>query len=121
MIIWQKAKELFKNIFDSTGVRAIGVGTLAISVIVISFVIAIFVTKNPDDAGRGGAFVVAISFYYILKDVRITDSRLSREGQTYLERQIDRESRILLSVMSITGTLAWGFLDIVAECILWKM
>lgn len=121
VIIWQRTKERFKSILDSTAVRSVLVGLFCLAVLIVSLIVSVWFTKNPDDAARGGAVVVAMSFYYILKNVRIIDPNRSPEVQTYIEAKIDKEHKILLSIMSITGSLAWGFLDIVAEFILMKI
>ncbi|MNG21518.1 hypothetical protein D3C84_1058960 [compost metagenome] len=89
-------------------------GFVSLSIIVISFCIAILVTKNPNDAGRGGAIVVAMSFYFILRPDHHVHPRVPLDGQRHVKTLLEKEDNILLSFMSILGTLAWGFLDILA-------
>lgn len=118
MIIWQRATERVKAFLDSTIVLSVLTGAITVAIIFASLSISVWVTEDPQDASRGGAIVVAMSFYFILRNVRVVDPKLSNDGKVHIEAQIEKENRILLSIMSIGGTLAWGFLDIVAEFML---
>lgn len=100
---------------DHTLVRSILWGLLSLSIIIISFCVSIFLTRDPADAGRGGAVVVAISFYFILQSRDVHPLVSSEDGKKHIQSLLDKEANRLLSLMSIVGTLAWGFLDILAK------
>tara|TARA_R110000787_G_scaffold209044_1_gene319106 strand:+ start:8228 stop:8599 length:372 start_codon:yes stop_codon:yes gene_type:complete len=112
----QKFRERLKGFADSTLARCIVVGIIALIMIAASFLISVFITKNPSDAGRGGAVVVAMSFYFLLRSKHEIASSVPPDGQKYLHTLLDKETNILVSIMSVLGTLAWGFMDIPAAC-----
>ena len=118
MFLFEKTREKIKDILDSSLTRAIIIGLFSLSIILLALFYSIFVSKTPEDANRGGAIVVAISFIYIIKDARTADPNLSTKAKSYIEAQIQKEDRTLLSVMSFGGTIAWGFMDILARFII---
>ncbi len=75
---------------------------------------SLYITKNPSDAGRGGAIVVALSFYFILRPNHHVHSYVPEPDKPYIKGILEKETATLLSFMSVIGTLAWGFLDILA-------
>lgn len=110
----QKFFEKIKNLFDSTRIRCMTVGIVSFFIILSFFLISVLWTKNPADANRGGAIVVAMSFYFLLRSGHIIGSYVPDKGRVYVEKLLDRETKVLLSIMSIMGTISWGFLDIFA-------
>ncbi|MGA4472906.1 hypothetical protein ACPA2M_08020 [Ectopseudomonas chengduensis] len=112
--IAQKIKESLKGLLDYTGVRLVLLASFSLIIILIGFFVSIYVTKNPNDAGRGGAVVVALSFYFILRPNHHVHSYVPEADRPYIQGLLEKETAILLSFMSVIGTLAWGFLDILA-------
>lgn len=118
MKILYKLKEFLRGLADHTIARLVIIGFFSLSIIVISFCISIWVTKNPSDAGRGGAVVVALSFYIILRPNHHVHPSVPAEGRQHIQNLLQKETNLLLSCMSVLGTLAWGFLDRLAECLI---
>ena len=109
-----KLKERLRSLADHTLFRVLFLGALSLLVIAASFYISVCVTKQPSDAGRGGAIVVALSFYFLLHPEKV-DSSVPQHGISHIEKLLQKEANLLISLMSVLGTLAWGFLDIFAK------
>lgn len=118
--------------------------TICIASCIASFLISIFITKNPTDAGRGGAICVMLSFYSMFANrvsqkqfidsfklkldpdkSRETDlSKLEADYFRFKKIMVksaeqldanDKESKSIAILGGLLGTLVWGFADLLAD------
>jgi len=92
---------------------------------IFGLLVALFITNNPADAGRGGAVTVMISFYFLFMDsdlkesvVNIVKRRVYNDSEALgnIERNlsiyIEKKRNRYISFCGVCGTLFWGFGDI---------
>ena len=99
---------------------------LAVLICLAGLAIAVWGTGNADDAGRGGAVAVALSFWILFQnhgsaERAYNDAAAVPEQQTRTHNALgalinaSEAQKWPLSMTSVMGTLVWGFADIPAR------
>lgn len=114
--------------------RSLVTFVLALLVSSSSIVYALYVSGHSSDAARGGSVVVALSFLFLFlgngvsarvydiltHEVQELDRSLAPSEAKALSQRIrlqrdeEQQKNVLLAISSATGTLFWGFGDVIA-------